>query len=119
MRFSFFGITEYQAESAALFEKTFGLKFGQGLEQKPVGSLNSAPMLNSVWNTESAYSRIAAANHLDVQLYDFALELFAARLLAIGIEIDLDNITKEVQLLPSDSDAFKRKGSRNSYDIGH
>jgi hypothetical protein len=109
MRFSFFGITEYQAESAALFEKTFGLKFGQGLEQKPVGSLNSAPMLNSVWNTESAYSRIAAANHLDMQLYNFALELFAARLLAIGIEIDLDSITKEVQLLPSDGDAFKRK----------
>ena len=53
MRFSIFGVTEYQAESSLLFEKTFGVKFGLRLEQKPVGSLNSAPMLNSLWKTES------------------------------------------------------------------
>ena len=117
-RFAFFGITEYQAESSALFEKTFGLKFGQGLEQKPVGMLNSAPMLNSLWNTESTYNRIAATNHLDVQLYQYALDLFAARLMAMGVKIDLDHVSKAVQLLPVDSDSFqKKKFRKQSYDL--
>ena len=109
MRFSFFGVTEYQAESSLLFEKTFGVKFGLRLEQKPVGSLNSAPMLNSLWKTESTYTRIAAANHLDMEFYEFAIELFAARLLTLGIKIDLENVTKEVQLLPADKDSFQKK----------
>ena len=102
-KFSFFGITEYQAESSVLFERTFGLEFGAELEQKPVSMLNSAPMLSSLWTNETVYNRIAEANRLDMQLYLFALELFASRLLAIGIKIDLEHFSKEVQLLPTES----------------
>lgn len=109
MKFAFFGITEYQTESSELFERTFGLKFGELLEQKPVDKLNSAPMLNALWNNESVYNRIAAANQLDIQLYDYAIELFAARLMAIGIQIDHDRVNKQVKLLPSDRDSFQLK----------
>ena len=55
------------------------------------------------------YTRIAAANHLDMELYEFAIELFAARLLTLGIKIDLEKVTKEVQLLPADKDSFQKK----------
>lgn len=117
-QFSFFGITEYQTESSVLFEKTFGLRFGEGLEQKPVSALNSAPMLSTIWNSESTYNKIAAANHLDMQLYEYALELFAARLLAIGIKIDLENVTKEVQHLPAGSDLLqRRKFQKLNYEV--
>ena len=117
-KFSFFGITEYQAESSVLFERTFGLEFGAELEQKPVSMLKSAPMLSSLWTNETVYNRIAEANRLDMQLYLFALELFASRLLAIGIKIDLEHFSKEVQLLPTESEFSQLKRFRKqNYQI--
>lgn len=110
--FSFFGITEYLVESSILFEKTFGLKFGLKFDQKPISELNSAPMLNSLWNTASTYNSIATANHLDMELYKYASELFSNRLKAIGIVIDAKQITDEIKVLPANSSAFKRKKFR-------
>ena len=114
-KFAFFGITEYQVESALLFEHTFRLTFRSKVEQKPAGKLHSAPMLNTLWNTASVYDRIAKANHLDMQLYEYALELFTSRLKAIGVEIDPGRITDEIQLLPANRSAFgdKRFGKMN------
>lgn len=100
-RFSFFGLTEYQEESCLLFEHTFGLRFKDRLDQRPVGQLNSAPMLNTLWNTANTYERIAAANRLDMELYDYALQLFITRLRAINIEIDPSKITEDIKLLPT------------------
>ena len=108
-RFSFFGITEYMVESSLLFEATLGLKFGMKVEQKPIGELNSAPMLNVLWNTPYTYDRIAAANHLDLQLYEYALELFASQLKAVGIKMDTERVRDEIKLLPANSSAFKGK----------
>ena len=111
-KFAFFGITEYQSQSSALFEKTFGLEFGAEPEQKPLGMLKSAPMLSALWSNESVYNRVAEVNHLDMQLYAYALELFAGRLLTMGIEIDLDQVSKDVGLLPEDSELLRHKRFR-------
>lgn len=108
-KFAFFGITEFQVESALLFEKTFGLKFRSEVEQKPMRDLHSAPMLNTLWNTASTYNKIAEANHLDMQLYEYALELFTRRLGGLGIEIDPGQTADEIQLLPTDRNAFEEK----------
>ena len=117
-KFLFFGITEYQAESSVLFERTFGLEFGAELEQKPVSMLKSAPMLSSLWTNETVYNRIAQTNRLDMQLYLFALELFASRLLAIGIKIDQEQFSSEVQLLPTESEFSQLKRFRKqNYQI--
>ena len=116
--FTFFGITEFQVESALLFEKTFGLQFRSKVEQKQVKDLHSAPMLNTLWNTASTYNRIAEANHLDMQLYEFALELFTTRLKALGIEIHPGQTTDEIQLLPTDRDAFEgKKFQKQNFDL--
>ena len=112
-RFAFFGITEYQTETSQLFEHTFGLKFGMKLEQKPMSKLNSAPMLNALWNTASTYNRIASANHLDVELYEYALDLFSSRLKTIGITIDREHVKDEIQLLPADTGVFQNPKQLN------
>ena len=117
-KFAFFGITEYQVESALLFEKTFGMKFGSQAAQKPVSKLHSAPMLHSIWNSPSSYDRIAQANHLDMQLYNFALQLFSSRLKAIGVKIDLSRVSDEINHLPTDSDAFiGKRFSKLNFDL--
>ena len=107
-KFAFFGLTEYQVESCLLVEHTVGLSFRDKLDQRPVSQLNSAPMLNTLWNTPSTYEKIAIANRLDMELYEYALELFTSRLRAINTEIDPRKITEEIKILPTDLDSFTK-----------
>lgn len=108
-KFAFFGITEYLVESSLLFENVFGVKFSGNLSQKPADKLHSAPMLNTLWNSASTYNRIAKANHLDMQLYEYAMELFTSRLKTIGVEIDPSRISNDIQKLPASRTAFSDK----------
>lgn len=108
-KFAFFGITEYLVESSILFENTFKFKFRGMLNQKPASSLHSAPMLNTLWNSASIYDEIAKVNHLDMQLYEYAMQLFTSRLKAVGIEIDPSRISDEIQQLPASRNAFSEK----------
>lgn len=108
-KFAFFGITEYLVESSTLFENTFKVKFSAKLYQKPASKLHSAPMLNTLWNSASIYDRIAKVNHLDMQLYEYAMQLFTSRLKAIGIEIDPSRVSDEIQQLPAIKSAFSEK----------
>lgn len=117
-RFPFFGLTEYQVESSLLFEHTFGLRFTDKLGQRPVSELNSAPMLNTLWNTPSTYDKIAAANNLDMQLYEYALELFNSRLKAIDIAIDPSKVTADIKLLPTNAASYaKLKYRRLNFNL--
>ena len=107
-KFAFFGLTEYQVESCLRVEHTVGLSFRDKLDQRPVSQLTSAPMLNTLWNTPSTYEKIAIANRLDMELYEYALELFTSRLRAINTEIDPRKITEDIKILPTDLDSFTK-----------
>lgn len=111
--FAYFGITEYIEESEALFERTFGVEFGEKVTQRSLSDLHSAPMLKTLWSKHDVYQEIADANGLDMELYEYALQLFAVRLKTIGKTIDIGKIDRAVQVLSPDAIAhtankFKR-----------
>ena len=116
-KFPYFGITEYAEESALLFEKTFGMEFGDRMEQKPIQDLNSAPVLPSLWNKQDIYKQIVQSNALDMELYDYALQLFTTRLKAIGVTIDSSKVDKEIEKLNPDFLLQRKKFSHLKYDI--
>uniref|UniRef100_A0A8C4SS46 Heparan-sulfate 6-O-sulfotransferase n=2 Tax=Erpetoichthys calabaricus TaxID=27687 RepID=A0A8C4SS46_ERPCA len=70
---AFFGLTEYQRKTQYLFERTFNLKF-----ISPFTQLNSTRAAN-VDTDELVRQRIAELNFLDMQLYEFAKDLFLQR----------------------------------------
>lgn len=116
-QFAYFGITEYIEESEAIFEATFGVEFDERVEQRSFSALHSAPMLQSLWRNRNVYQEVANANRLDMELYKYALELFAVRLKAIGQEIDRSKVRKAIQVLNPDAVAqTAKKFQRLKYD---
>ena len=116
-QFAYFGITEYIEESEAIFEETFGVKFDERVEQRSFSALHSAPMLQSLWSNRNVYQEVADANRLDMELYKYALRLFAVRLKAIGQEIDRSRVRKAIQVLNPDAVAHTaKKFQRLRYD---
>ena len=107
--FAFFGLTEYQNASRALFEYTFDVKLKLKAEQRALSSLHSAPILQRLWNNSKLYERIATVNKLDMQLYEYALQLFAERVKSIGFEIDQDVVSKEIESMKPDDSRKKFK----------
>ena len=74
-RTAFFGICENQTVSQYLFETTFGLFF-----KKPFIQLNqtrSSLILSGL--SSASLQRIRELNHLDAQLYDYAVQLMTER----------------------------------------
>lgn len=71
--FEFFGIMELLVESAKLFENTFSVKF----EEYPVSRQTKR---EKVELTPKQLARIESVNHLDVKLYNWAVELFKERI---------------------------------------
>lgn len=113
-KFAFFGLTEYQRESCALFERTFGVKLKLETEQRAMSALHSAPILQTLWNDSQLYDQIAAVNHLDMELYEYALQLFVERVkTTLGREIDLDIVSKEIESMrPEDVAKVENKYKR-------
>ena len=72
-RFAYFGLTEYQTESQTLFERTFGVEFSKSFEQQETHA-------SSIEVNQDLTQKIRAINHLDVELYRWAKELFLSRL---------------------------------------
>uniref|UniRef100_A0A4W3IPC6 Heparan-sulfate 6-O-sulfotransferase n=1 Tax=Callorhinchus milii TaxID=7868 RepID=A0A4W3IPC6_CALMI len=70
---AFFGLTEFQRKTQYLFERTFHLKF-----ISPFTQFNSTRAA-SVELNEQTRKRIEELNFLDVQLYDYAKDLFLQR----------------------------------------
>lgn len=71
---AFYGLTEFQRKTQYLFERTFGLRFIQAFTQ--INSTRAA----SVGVGEGALRRrIEGLNALDVELYEYAKELFLRR----------------------------------------
>ena len=72
-KMAYIGLTEFQAESQMLFEQTFNLRFTKPfLKTKTFAS-------NQELNPEQLL-QIQKLNHLDIELYKFALELFQSHM---------------------------------------
>ena len=80
---AFFGLTEFQLETQYMFEHTFNLFFQNDFEQREQTAAG-----NEQLNDEYRES-ILQLNHLDVQLYDYAKQLFWERLKLAHEEDDL------------------------------
>ena len=116
--FGFFGLTEHYEESVVLFEKTFDVEFGEAPEQRGLGQLHSTPLLQDLWGNTELYQRVAQANQLDMELYQFAVGLFASRLAALGLEIDTHKVDKDVGLLTeADKESMQRKHGHLNFDL--
>ncbi|XP_018105371.1 heparan-sulfate 6-O-sulfotransferase 3 [Xenopus laevis] len=70
---AFYGLTEFQRKTQFLFERTFNLKF-----ISPFTQFNSTRASN-VDIDEKSRERIKELNYLDVQLYEYAKDLFLQR----------------------------------------
>ncbi|XP_028323863.1 heparan-sulfate 6-O-sulfotransferase 3-B-like [Gouania willdenowi] len=70
---AFYGLTEFQRKTQYLFERTFGLHFIRAFTQ--INSTRAA----SVGISEKVRWRIEGLNALDVELYEYAKELFLQR----------------------------------------
>ncbi|KAK9537660.1 hypothetical protein VZT92_005258 [Zoarces viviparus] len=70
---AFYGLTEFQRKTQYLFERTFSLRFIAAFTQ-----INSTRAAN-VDLSEPVRRRIEELNYLDVQLYDYAKDLFLQR----------------------------------------
>lgn len=114
--FAFLGLTEFMAETCQLFEKTFDMTFS--VTPAPYNSLSefrSGPLLVLLRNNTELYRAILRRNHLDIQLYAFAMDLFVERTSRAQIPVNPDFVEDEVRRLsshPSEMDHFvgKRKG---------
>ncbi|XP_076453559.1 heparan-sulfate 6-O-sulfotransferase 2-like [Babylonia areolata] len=72
LNLSFFGLLEFQRHTQFLFEHTFGIHFLRDLEQEEGRS-------GHMGLTERELKQITELNHLDVELYRFAKDLFLQR----------------------------------------
>ncbi|XP_002932633.1 heparan-sulfate 6-O-sulfotransferase 2 [Xenopus tropicalis] len=72
-RMAFFGLTEFQRKTQYLFEKTFNMNF-----ISPFTQFNST-RASSVEIDEQTQKRIEALNFLDMELYEYAKDLFLQR----------------------------------------
>lgn len=90
-RMAFFGIVERFAESQYVFESTFdNLRFSAPL------LTNNITHTDEIALTETQRRRILQLNHLDVELYRFALNLFDRRVRRFrAIDADRANVTDE------------------------
>ncbi|XP_022602183.1 heparan-sulfate 6-O-sulfotransferase 3-B-like [Seriola dumerili] len=70
---AFYGLTEFQRKTQYLFERTFGLRFIRAFTQ--INSTRAA----SVGISEKVRWRIEGLNALDMELYEYAKELFLRR----------------------------------------
>jgi len=71
---AFFGLLERQTDSQKLFEDKFGIEFLQNFEQR-----NKTVAANTVIS-EDKLELIRKYNALDIELYEYATELFNTRL---------------------------------------
>ncbi len=71
---AFFGLTEYQKDTQYMFERTFKLKFIDDFEQRNVTHAKKLDV------TEKQHQEILVLNKLDVELYNYAKDLFFQRL---------------------------------------
>jgi hypothetical protein len=119
--FAFVGLTEYMVETCQLFEKTFKMVFG--VLPEPYNSLSefrSGPLLVNLQRNAKLYKAIEQRNHLDMELYEYALSMFIERTGRVGISVNRDFVGQEVHRLmenPSLLDGVIGKNKNLNYKV--
>ena len=83
-RLAFFGLTEYQQDSQFLFEQTFKLNFTMPFDQ--LNDTRAGQELQFV--TPQQMERIKQLNSLDLELYQFARDLFVQRKILMQTKVE-------------------------------
>ncbi len=106
--FSFFGLTEYMSTTYSLFEKRFGVKFPMQPRSRGLTDFHSVPLFVNLWKNSKLFDAVLQANRLDVQLYEYALELFVQRSQVMGIAVEKDSIENELDMLKKNPQLLKK-----------
>ena len=92
--FSYFGLNEFFVESGSLFEETFGVVFGNPVHKQSLNSSHAGQFISSLMLEEEVdvFKKVVQNNLLDLELYEYALDIFRIRMRAIGKELDTDTL---------------------------
>lgn len=82
LHMDFFGITEFQVYTQKLFEYTFQLRFREAFEQLPVTHSDKTKI------EQTQQSEILEQNKLDIELYQYAKDLFLQRVRKMKEDLD-------------------------------
>lgn len=77
-KIAFFGIKDYLTETQYLFEQTFGVKFKDDISKLKPKNIHSTSEYFNALNPRTKLL-IEQRNDLDIELYEYALELFHER----------------------------------------
>uniref|UniRef100_A0A915D8P7 Heparan-sulfate 6-O-sulfotransferase n=1 Tax=Ditylenchus dipsaci TaxID=166011 RepID=A0A915D8P7_9BILA len=98
---AFFGIKERMNDSQLLFEKVFDMRFTRSM-----GVWNKSKSQNTVV-TPAQLAVIRERNHLDIELYKFAVKLFEKRLRTAMADQSYDQEQADLLRSPFDTNAEK------------
>ena len=89
---SYFGLNEFIAESGLLFEKTFGLILKNPIHGQPLNNSKAGQFISSLIQKKEigVFKKVIQNNLLDLELYEYALDIFRTQMRAIGKELDTD-----------------------------
>ena len=93
--FSYFGLNEFFADSGALFEETFGVVLRHPIENQSLNHSYAGLFFSSLTLEENSdiYKKVIQNNLLDLELYEYALDLFTSRMRIMGKELDINTLT--------------------------
>ena len=93
LNFSYFGISEFLSDSGVLFEKTFGVMLQNPVRNVSLNTSYVGKFIKSFNLAEKEiYNLVVDNNHLDLELYNYALEIFKTRMKSIGRELDTSTL---------------------------
>ena len=92
--FSYFGLSEFLKESGSLFEETFGLILKNPIQGQPSNASKASQYVSALMHDKDIiiYNKVVQNNLLDLELYEYALDIFGTRMRAIGKELDTDTL---------------------------
>jgi len=106
-RFANFAINEYLSESQTLLEHQLGRKFLEPFQGKDNERMKSGDLVTYIFKNKKLYDRVVELNHLDMELYKYALELFSSRLATLGVTVDINKLQNEINKMPIDAQSVQ------------
>lgn len=104
-----FAINEFLVESQILLEHQLGRKFMDPFMTKKSGKEKSGDLVAYIFKNKELYDKVAKLNHLDMELYQYALDLFSSRLVGLGIKLNKNKLQEEINELELDEAALRKQ----------
>jgi len=107
--FAGFAINEYLVESQLLLEHQLGKKITDPFMTKKPERKKSGDLVTYIFKKKELYDKIVRLNHLDMKLYQYALDLFESRLVQLGIKLNKNKFQQEISKLELDEEALQEQ----------